>query len=64
MDQVLLTILLTVLFVIIAASIIVVLRQIKINKIVNDAIVSGSDNHVMDSSKYSGFYSVCEHIGD
>ena len=54
----------TLIVVIIACAIIAIIRQNKISKENKNSTVTGADNHVMKTSKYSGKYSTCKKIGE
>lgn len=50
--------------VIVFCAIVAIIRQRLSNKKNQSCTVSGSDNHIMETSKYSGKYSVCKKIGE
>lgn len=64
MGKTLLAFFITLLIVIVVCTIIAIVRQNKINKTNKSSTVSGADNHVMETGKYSGKYSICKKIGE
>lgn len=63
MDKIILSFIISLSVVAFVCAIIAIIRQVKINKETKNNTVSGSDNHVMDASKYSGNYNICQSIG-
>ena len=65
MDKTLLTFFISFIVVVIICLIIAIIRQLKINKNDNNnsSTVSGSGNHGMNASKYSGRYRTCRKYG-
>ncbi len=64
MDGALIAFFISLLVVVVVCTIIAISRQIKNEQATKDPTVSGSHNHIMQTNKYSGKYSVCKKIGE
>ncbi|GEM_PF-3454219 len=62
MDNILLSFIISLSVVVIVCTITAIIRQIIINSKTKNDTVSASDNHIMDSKKYSGNYKICNSI--
>ena len=64
MDKSLMAFLISLIMVVIIAVVATIIRQRQINKDGRNNCMRGSSNHVMKTSRYSGYYSVCKQIGE
>lgn len=64
MDKSLMAFLISLIIVVVIAVVAAIIRQCQINKDGRNSRMRGSGNHVMETSRYSGCYSVCKQIGE
>ena len=64
MDSTLLTFLISFSIVVAVCIVGAIIYQVKNEGEIKEPTVSGSDNHVMQTKRYSGKYSVCKKIGE
>lgn len=64
MDGALIAFFISLLIVTVICTIIAIFRQVNNERETKDPTVSGSHNHIMQTHRYSGKYSVCKKIGE